>query len=1094
MLFIQSTAKMKLYYIILPLIIIGSSATAQDWVKKKNAPNANFFDVQKSFNKYWKKKEKIEKFKRFFTPNATSEEESEGLMLYKRWEYTVKPRVSPSGDLNLLHQLGSEIEKAITNPLYRSALQANGNWQPLGAFDVPTDGGGAGRLNCVRFHPTQPNTIFVGAPSGGLWKSTNAGANWISMTNTLPSIGISDLAIDANNPNVMYLATGDFDGDDIPGVGVLKSTDAGASWQITGLNFTVSQGRYISRIIIDPNNSNIIWAAASNGVYKSSDAGITWTKVITSSNLRDLELKPGNSNIVYASSNTNFYKSTDAGNTFTVISTGLPLSSSCSRISIAVTPDNPELVYLVAANESDNGFKGLYKSTNSGTSFSLKSSEPNLLGWDYDGFDTGGQSWYTLSIAVSPVNENEVSVGGVNIWTSFDGGSNWQITAHWYGDNGSPYVHADIHDLTYKPATGILYTGSDGGIFKSNAGITSWTDLSNGLQIGQMYKLGCAASNASIVLQGWQDNGTNQYNAGQWSHILGGDGMECFVDWSNTNYQYGESQYGNINRSSNGGNSFTDIKNNINETGEWVTPWMQHPTNATTLFAGYNNVWKSTNRGNSWSKISNLNIGGLTILKVAKSNPSYIYVSNSTSIHKTNNGGTSWSSIAVPNAGSMSITDIAIDETNPDKIWITRSGYNATIKVFKSADGGATWQNLSTGLPNIPVNTVVNQTGTNDGIYVGTDFGVYYYDENILMWVPYMNGLPIVRVDELEIHYGSSKLRAATYGRGLWESSIYNPNSQTPFANFNANTVSGCPGFTVQFNDISAGNPTSWQWSFPGGTPSTSTLQNPIITYNNAATYNHVKLIVQNNFGTDSITKLNYIAVSPAITPIITLNNNDTLCEGESVLLKSSNAQTYLWYPNNFGNISFTTDTSGSYMVKTSDVFGCEMYSDTIHIEVLPSPQVSITYSNDTLFANTSGNLQWYLNGVAITGATNLFYVYTQNGSYSAVLTESNGCTGTSNNIATSIVSKFISDLKISIYPNPNNGKWAFSYETNSVSFATKIYSIEGKLVHHKIFNSKDLANGSYQINCEHLPAGNYVFSIIDKDKIYHSKINILKN
>jgi photosystem II stability/assembly factor-like uncharacterized protein len=232
---------------------------------------------------------------------------------------------------------------------------------------------------------------------------------------------------------------------------------------------------------------------------------------------------------------------------------------------------------------------------------------------------------------------------------------------------------------------------------------------------------------------------------------------------------------------------FNGINNNINEDGEWVTPWMQHPSTANTLFAGFTNVWRSTNRGNSWTKISNLNIGGLTILKVAKSNASYIYVSNSTSIFKTTNGGTNWNSIAVPSAGSGAITDIAIDETDPDKIWMTRSGYNAAIKVYKSIDGGTTWQNMSSGLPNIPVNTVVNQTGTNDGIYVGTDFGVYYYDNDINMWVPYMNGLPNVRVDELEIQYSSNKLRAATYGRGLWESSIYNPNSQAPFANFNAN-------------------------------------------------------------------------------------------------------------------------------------------------------------------------------------------------------------------------------------------------------------------------------------------------------------------
>ncbi len=1068
---------------------------AQDWVKKMNDPQSNFYDIEKSFNKHWKKEERKEKLKSFFTNEPKNEEENEGLMLYKRWEYTTKPRVYPSGNRDLLHESGKEIERAIADPVYKSALQANGNWQPLGAFDVPADGGGAGRLNCVRFHPTQPNTIFVGAPVGGLWKSTDAGASWTVMTSVLPSLAVSDVAIDANNPNIIYLASGDLDANDAPGVGLLKSIDGGNTWQITGLNFLVSQGRYVSRVIIDPNNSNIIWAAASNGVYKSTNAGVNWIKVLTANSLRDMELKPGSSDVLYVTSNTIFYKSINGGNSFTSVSTGLPVPSSSARMSIAVTEANPEVVYVVSANSSDNGFKAVYKSVNAGNNFSLKASNPNLLGWDSNGNDTGGQGWFTLSIAASPINENEVVVGGVNIWSSFDGGENWNISAHWYGDNGSPYVHADIHDLIYKKSSGVLFAGTDGGIFKSSVGLNSWSDLSDGLQIGQMYKLGCSATNPSLVLQGWQDNGTNQYNAGQWTHVLGGDGMECFIDWSNPNYQYGESQYGNISRSSNGGNSFQGIKNNINEDGEWVTPWMQHPTVANTLFAGYKNIWRSTNRGNSWSKISNLNIGGITILKVAKSNPDYIYISNSTSIQKTTNGGSTWAAIAVPNAGSNAITDLAIDETNPDKIWITRSGYNALTKVYKSIDGGVSWLNISTGLPNIPVNTVVNQTGTNDGIYVGTDFGVYYFDDTINTWVPYMNGLPNVRVDELEIHYGSNKLRAATYGRGLWESSIYDSNSQIPFANFNANVVSGCPGLTVQFSDNSFSNPTSWLWTFPGGTPSTSTDQNPIVTYNNAGTYNHVTLKVQNAFGSDSIIKLNYISVSPQIIPTITFTNNDTICEGESVLLKASNAQNYVWYPNNFGNISFITDTSGFYAVKTTDVFGCVTYSDTVEIVVLPLPtSPTISFSNDSLITSGSGNIQWYFNGLPIAGATEAIYIANQIGNYTVAVIGSNGCSAVSNTIATGLDKKISTETDFEIFPNPNQGKFSFSLKQLSRStIIVNITDIEGKLVYEKVLGVKDQINGQFYINCEHLSSGNYIVSLKDQDRVLNKKITISK-
>jgi PKD repeat protein len=806
-----------------------------------------------------------------------------------------------------------------------------------------------------------------------------------------------------------------------------------------------------------------------------------------------MELKPGTNNVLYVTSKTSFYKSTDGGNTFSVITAGLPVPSSSSRLAIAVTAANPEIVYVVSSNSSDNGFKGLYRSSNSGNGFSLMSDAPNLLGWDSWGGDTGGQGWFTLSIAASPNNENIVSIGGVNIWTSFDGGETWEIRAHWYGDNGTPYVHADIHDLTYNPHNNLLYAASDGGIFEADAGINSWTDLSNGLQIGQMYRLGCSASNASLVVQGWQDNGTNQYNAGQWNRILGGDGMECFIDWSNPNYQYGESQYGNIARSDDGGSNFQGITNNINEDGEWVTPWTQHPTAAATIFAGFKNVWKSSNRGDSWTKISNLNIGGITILEVSKSNPSTIYISNGTAIFKTDNGGTTWNNLIIPSAGSNAITDLAINDSNPNKIWMTRSGYTAGNKVYQSDDGGANWQNISSGLPNIPCNTIVNQAGTNNGVYVGTDFGVYYYDSQIQTWIPYMNGMPNVRIDELEIHYASNKLRAATYGRGLWESSIYNPNSLKPFANFTSNVVSGCPGFTVQFTDQSFGNPTSWQWSFPGGTPAFSTDQNPVVTYNNAATYNHVTLRAQNASGIDSVIKLNYIAVSPFIKPTITLNNNDTLCEGQSVQLKCSNAQAYLWYPNSYGNISFSTDTSGVYAVRTTDVFGCQTFSDTISIMVIPVQPVSISMSNDSLFASISTGLQWYVNGNPIAGATDSVYIAAQVGTYSVISTQANGCTSASNNLATALTGAEKTTQSVEIFPNPGNGNFAFSYPAKD-AFTVDVFDMEGKLLMTRFYAQKDQINKVYSLNCEHLSAGNYLMKIRDNENAISRKLSIVKH
>jgi len=1035
--------------------MLDKNAVSQDWVSKMNDPSVNFYDVQKSFNKYWKQENKKEKFRSFFTFGKKTEEKKEGFILYKRWENYIAPRVYPSGDRSVIQAGNQELQKIITHHSYKSSMQMGGSWSPLGAFTVPALGGGAGRLSCIRFHPNNPNIIFVGAPAGGLWKSTDGGATWTTNTDALPTLGINDIAIDATNTNVMYLATGDADATDTYGVGILKSINGGITWNITGLNWNTIQAIIISRVLINPNDNTMLFAGTSNGVFKSTDAGLTWTKVL-SANIKDLELKPGDPTIVYAASASNFYKSTNTGNNFSVISNGLPFSTTVSRIAIAVTPADPSYVYLLYTDNNANGFQGLYRSSNSGTNFTMQADSPNLLGYNADGQDSGGNGWYTLSIAVSPVNKDEVVVGGVNIWKSFDGGVNWFLNAHWYGDGGVPYVHADVHDLIYRPDGNAYYAATDGGIFTTSDGGNSWLDKSNGLQIGQMYRLGGTASNANLVLQGWQDNGTNLYSSGTWTQVLGGDGMECFIDWSDPNYMYGEYQNGALSISTNGGANFSDITNGITETGPWLTPWLQDPISPQTLYAGFDNVWKSIDRGNNWTPISTFNSGGITSLAVAKSNPQYIYASDGTTIYKTTNGGASWLTIPGPLGVSNTITYITISATDPAKLWITFSGYTAGNKIFKSMDAGLTWINLSGNLPNIPANCVVNQTGTNDGIYVGTDLGVYYTDASLTSWMPFSNGLPNVIIDELEIHYGTNKLRAATYGRGLWETAIYNPSSLLPFANFAADSLSGCPGFTVQFSDSTINAPTAWQWSFPGGTPNTSTLQNPIIAYNTPGTYNNVKLIVTNANGTDSVTKSSYIAVSPQVQPIISLNNNDSLCQGQYVLLTSSNGNSYKWHPTNQGVQGINVNATGTYSITVTDVFGCAITSQPENIYVFPLPAVPvITIIGDTLTSSASIGNQWYLNGTIIPNAINQTYIIQQAGSYKVSVTDINGlCSSTSSGFV-GIEKEYKNGISYVIYPNPTNAASTLILQSNSADdIIIEITDVVGKVIYNKKYKS----------------------------------------
>jgi PKD repeat protein/photosystem II stability/assembly factor-like uncharacterized protein len=1082
----------KLFPLIFCTLFLSQHSFAQDWVKKMQDPSVNFYDVQKSFRKYWEKEERKEKFKSFFTFRNHTEQENEGYVMYKRWENYVEPRVFPSGDRTLINNGGKELEKLITNHNYKSSKMVGGNWTSMGAAALPTNGGGAGRVNCITFHPTNPNIFFVGAPAGGLWKTTDGGSTWSTNTDNLPSLGVNAIAIDATNTNIMYIGTGDIESSDTYGIGVLKSTDAGTTWSITGLSWTTSLARNVARILINPNDHNMIFAGTNNGVYKSPDAGATWTKVLSTGSIKDLEFKPGDPSIIYAASAGGVYKSTNTGATFTIItSTAFPFASSINRIALAVTPADPSYLYVLFSSASDSGFKGLYLSTNSGTSFTQQATSPNLLGYDWDGMDAGGNGWYTLSVAASPIDANEVTVGGVNVWKSFDAGVDWTITSHWWGDHSLPYVHADIHDIVYRADGSEFFAVCDGGVFKTSDGGFSYTDKSSGLVIGELYRLGNSVTNSNMVFTGWQDNGCNLYSSASWNREIGGDGMEAFIDWSSTNNRYCEYQSGAIQRSTDGGVTYSDILNNITETGQWITPWMQDPVSPNTLYAGYKNVWKSTDKGDNWTPISTFNSSGLTILEVSQSNPLYIYAATSAAIYKTINGGTSWTTVTYPLSGGDAVSSLEISTTNPNMIWITRSGYTMGNKVYKSIDGGTTWTNLSLALPNIPANCLVNQTGTNDGIYVGTDVGVYYIDNDLTSWMPYSNGLPNVIVDELEIQYSANKLRAASYGRGLWQTGIYNSGSTLPFANFVGDTLSGCPGFNVQFSDSTTNSPTAWSWRFPGGTPSTSTLQNPVVIYNTPGFYNNVTLVVTNATGTDSITKLSYIAVSPGSTPTISLNKNDTICQGQSVFLTASSGNSYLWFPAMQTSFGISATITGTYSVLVTDIFGCADTSAPVAIYIAPLPPTpTITISGDTLTSSSPTGNQWYSGGSPVSGATNQTYILPWFGLtiYVKVTDSLTDCHSFSSTFV-GVDEIGNNGINYSVYPNPTNGTTHLIFDAITQSdIGVEMVDVIGKTVYSKIYNSF-IGRQESEIDLSQFDKGIYFLSIKNDKGVATKKI-----
>jgi photosystem II stability/assembly factor-like uncharacterized protein len=778
------------------LLLSMQNLHAQEWLEKVDQPGANFYDIQKKFYEtYYKKREAQRK------PGDKVEavEKHDGeYRKFKRWEWFMEPRVYPAGDITLPSKAYDEFQNYLrTNPNVNSrgtgpntpARFLAANWTNLGPATLPVFGN-VGRVNFIRFHPTNTNIMWVGAPSGGLWKSTNGGTSWTTNTDLLPMIGCSDLAIDPANTNIMYLATGDAVYTSANSIGILKSTDGGVNWVPTGLVWQLNLVRKIYRLMMDPSNSNTLLAATNDGVYKTTNAGTTWTRTQTG-NISDIKFKPGSPLIVYAVSkfNSTFYKSIDGGTSFTSTATGLPVSSTINRYAIGVTPANVNYIYLLAVNTS-NVYGGLYRSTNSGGSFAVRSTEPDIV---------SGQGYYNLALTVSPSNANDVYAGGIDHWRSTNGGTDWSAMAY--------NSHPDVHMMEFLPGSSTtIFTCNDGGIFKSTNNGGNWIDLTGGIGIGQMYRLGGSAANPGTILTGFQDNGTFKCVGGVWNNIMGGDGMECIVDYADPNIWYGSGANGYILKSTNAGTTWVPIVNNggvgVHAVSSWVTPYIMHPTDHNTMLVGKRHVYRTVDGGVNWTQ---LDIPGtdpyMRTLAYAPSNPNYIYAGFSYNFYSCTDGNNFVNRNAGLPVSTIAITYTTVSNTNPNKVWVTFSGYSAGQKVYTSDDAGVIWTNYSTGLPNLPVNCITYQNGSNDILYVGTDVGVYYRDNTMASWQPYMDGLPNVFVSELEINYATSKLRAATYGRGLWEANLL---PQAPICT---------PPFNTWLGTISTAWETAGNWS-----------------------------------------------------------------------------------------------------------------------------------------------------------------------------------------------------------------------------------------------------------------------------------------
>lgn len=628
-------------------------------------------------------------------------------------------------------------------------------WQWLGPGNI------GGRVRSIIIHPSDPQTLWLGSVSGGIWKTTDGGTSWAPLADFMTNLAVSSMVIDPTNPNVLYAGTGEgyFNGDSIRGAGVFKTTDGGTTWNQLPQTAASPNWYYVDRLAISPADNQVILAATRSGIWRSADGGTTWSRRLTSSFMFDVNFDPTDASKAIASGDNGAVRySTDGGLTWNS-ATGI----SGSRIEVAFARSTPNIVYASV----ENGQGQVYKSTDGGQSYAIVNGNSLHL---------QDQGWYDNALWVDPTNPNNIVVGGIRLFRSTNGGAS-------FSQIGS--LHADQHIIIEAPgfdgvSNKTVYFGNDGGIFRTtdiNAGLVITQELNNNLGITQFYSGAGNVSNGRII-GGTQDNGTLRYtgNTETWNFMAGGDGGWTAADQTNPNYFYGEFQWLQLHRSSNGGTSSQSIYEGItdavpNGTTNFIAPFVLDPNNPNTLLAGGATLWRTTNAKSfplGWTAIKSSIGSNISAIAVANGNSDIVWVGhNNGNIFVTTNGTATtptWTQGNMPSSGRRN-TRITIDPTNSNRVYVTFGGY-AVGNVWRTDNAGTSFVNITNNLPIAPVRSLVVWQNNPNFLYVGTEVGVFATANGGQTWSPSNDGPTNCSVDEL--FWMGNTLVAATHGRGMF--------------------------------------------------------------------------------------------------------------------------------------------------------------------------------------------------------------------------------------------------------------------------------------------------------------------------------------
>lgn len=657
----------------------------------------------------------------------------------------------------------------------------DGDWQIVGPVAFPTNISGQingiGRVCQMKFHPSDSNKLYAASASGGMWVSLDGGDNWNKTGTDVFPVGTStaSICIDYTNDNILYLGTGD-PNYGFRDLGIWKSTNAGATWSPSG----TGMGNLIAyEILMDPSDPNVLLAATDDGLWKSTDAGGTWVNKKSGGYFEDMVYKPGSGSVVYAVGyQTTFWRSADNGETWAEIPTVNPTPDNGNGGRLAVSAANPDVVYAAFIGSNSSNAGGIvYRSEDAGLTFTLKKGDtsPNLVGYSAT---SSGQGDYNFTFEADRTNPDIVYLGAHNVWKSTDGGSTWSQLTNWWEK-----CHTDMHHMLTSPYNNNkLFNANDGGIFLSTDGGNNWIPKSDGLSATEIYKMGTSKLNRNIISIGTQDNGELYGDGTTWFTNRGGDVLSNFdFDYARPHDAYFVQDGVRYDLVANGSGQ------SIGLTGFGNTDqYAFSASNTDLMFASTGGSIKRTvnlqNASPTWKTLKkfpqNQQIMDIGLSPV--SDDELILVTDAQKVYLTTNAQAnkpSFNQVSTAPSATNNYANIVMVKSNPNIVYMSCGN-----RVYKSTNKGSSWSDISGSLPLVNIKDMIqDEYGTDESVYIGTAEGVYYLNNTLPDWVYFSDGLPsIAEVDQLTIFNdgtSNSALRVGTWGRGVWESSLYDATS-----------------------------------------------------------------------------------------------------------------------------------------------------------------------------------------------------------------------------------------------------------------------------------------------------------------------------